>query len=523
MKEYDVIIIGSGFGGSVSALRLSEKGYKVLVLEKGKRYHAKDFPKSNWNLRKFLWFPKLFFYGIQCITFLKNVFVLHGTGVGGGSLVYANTLLVPPDKAFKDKRWIGDGWKKKLMPFYDIAKKMLGANEAKFLGESDYLIKDIADDLGRGDTFCKVNVGVFFDSPGKNVKDPYFDGKGPDRKGCILCGECMTGCRHNSKNTLDKNYLYLAEKNGVEITPEREVIYVRKDKEDYIVKCKKSTGVLRKTEFFKANKIIFSGGVMGTVKLLFKCKAKGYLKNLSHQLGNYVRTNSESILGVRSRKIAKEIDLTKGIAISAGFKPDENTHIETCRYGQGHNSMSVLTTHLIARKGFFISFIMWFLKIIFHPIKFIKDTIPYKWSSQTVILLVMQPINNYLKLSYKPRWWRLWSKSMNSDLSDGVPIPSSIESGEKVANMIANKIEGVVTTTYMDSFLSIPTTAHILGGACIGETIDDGVIDDNFEVFNYPGLYVIDGSAVPSNLGVNPSLTITAMAEYAMSKFNNKG
>jgi len=361
-----------------------------------------------------------------------------------------------------------------------------------------------------------------FNPSKKSIKDPYFDNKGPDRNGCILCGECMTGCKHNAKNTLDKNYLYLAEKNGVEIVPEREVVSVIPKNNEYIVKSKKSTGIYSKREDFKAKKIIFSGGVMGTVKLLFKCKSKGYLKNISDQLGNYVRTNSESILGIRSRKLAKEKDLTKGVAISAGFKPDDTTHIETCRYGAGQNSMSLLTTHLIARKGAIVSILSWFFRIISNPVKFIKDTIPYKWSSQTVILLVMQPINNYLKLSYDSRWWRLGFKSMNSNLSDGTPIPSSIESGEKVANMIADKIDGVVTTTYMDSFLSIPTTAHILGGACMGSSIEDGVIDESFEVYNYPGLYVIDGSAVPSNLGVNPSLTITAMAEYAISKFSNK-
>ena len=521
-EKYDVIIIGSGFGGSVSALRLAEKNYKVLVLEKGKRYHTKDFPKTNWNLRKFLWMPKFFLYGIQCITLFKNIFILHGTGVGGGSLVYANTLLIPPDKAFDDKRWMGGGWKEKLSPFYDKAKKMLGATKAPYLGETDYILKKTAEKINKSDSFSTVDVGIFFDKSGEKVKDPYFDGKGPDRNGCVLCGGCMVGCRYNAKNTLDKNYLYLAENLGVQIAPEQEVLSVKEDKNGgYVIAYRKSTGILKRQGKVYARKVIFSGGVMGSVKLLFKCKSMGYLSKISNRLGDYVRTNSESILGIRSRSISKTKDFTKGIAISAGFKPDDKTHIETCRYGKGQNSMSLLTTHLF-NSSKMPGIVKWFLNIIFHPIQFIRDTIPYKWSSQTVILLIMQPINNYLKFSYKRRWWRLGAKSMNSDLSSGDPIPSSIPIGDKIANDIAEDINGVPMSTYMDTFLGIPTTAHILGGASMGEDMSTGVVDERFEVFNYPGLYVIDGSIVPSNLGVNPSLTITALAEYAMSRFPEK-
>ena len=269
----------------------------------------------------------------------------------------------------------------------------------------------------------------------------------------------------------------------------------------------------------KCKKVIFSGGVMGTVKLLLKCKDKKFLPLLSNCLGDYVRTNSESILAVRSHSIDKEKDFTKGVAISSGFMPDEKTHIETCRYGEGQNSMSMLTTHIFNKNSIIPVPLKWFLNILMHPIQFIKDSIPYKWSSQTVILLIMQPISNYLKLSYKTRWWRLWRKSMNSELSSGNPIPSSIPMGEYVANSIAKELKGVPMSSYMDTFFGIPTTAHILGGATMGDSIDTGVVDQHLEIFNYPGLYVIDGSAVPSNLGVNPSLTITALAEYAMSKF----
>lgn len=519
-EEYDVVIIGSGFGGSVSALRLSEKGYKVLVLEKGKRYKTEDFPKTNWNLKRFLWMPSLFLYGIQCITLLKNVFILHGAGVGGGSLVYANTLLVPPDKAFEDNRWIGGGWKERLIPFYEKAKKMLGAIPAEYLGETDHILKTASEQIGKQDSFKKVDVGVFFGKPGETVEDPYFGGHGPKRTGCVLCGGCMVGCRYNAKNTLDKNYLYLAENLGAEISPEKEVLNVQKCADTYIVKYKRSTGVFRRTSSVKAKKVIFSGGVMGSVKLLLKCKDKEYLPLISNCLGDYVRTNSESILGVRSHSVKK--DFTKGIAISAGFMPDDKTHIETCRYGAGQNSMSLLTTHIFNKDTIVPIPIKWIINILLHPIRFIRDSIPYKWSAQTVILLIMQPVSNYLKLSYKSRWWRLWGKSMNSELSSGVPIPSSIPSGEDVANRIAKNIDGVPMSTYMDTFFGIPTTAHILGGATMGESIHSGVVNEYFEIYNYPGLYVIDGSIVPSNLGVNPSLTITALAEYAMSKFPNK-
>ncbi|MBI45238.1 MAG: cholesterol oxidase [Candidatus Marinimicrobia bacterium] len=518
-QNYDVVIIGSGFGGSVSALRLAEKKYKVLVIEKGKRYNSSDFPKTNWNLRKFLWLPKFFLYGIQCITLLKNVFILHGAGVGGGSLVYANTLLVPPDKAFKDKRWIGGQWKEKLTPFYKQAKEMLGATPAPYLGETDYILKDAANRINKSESFSPVDVGIFFNKSNDEVKDPYFQGKGPNRNGCVLCGGCMVGCRYNAKNTLDKNYLYLAENLGVQIAPEKEVVSVKTNKDNgYIVEYKNSTGILKSKGKIYAKKVIFSGGVMGSIKLLFKCKTEGYLSKISDCLGDYVRTNSESILAVRSQSIDKKRDFNKGIAISAGFTPDNKTHIETCRYGKGQNSMSLLTTHLFNTDRI-PGIIKWFFDIIFHPIRFIRDFIPYKWSSQTVILLIMQPISNYLKFSYERRWWRFGGKSINSSLSSGNPIPSSIPIGEEIARDIAKDIKGVPMSSYMDTFFGIPTTAHILGGATMGDNINNGVVDDKFEIFNYPGLYVIDGSVVPSNLGVNPSLTITALAEYAMSKF----
>jgi len=516
--DWDVIIVGSGFGGSVSALRLAEKGYKVLVIEKGKRYETEDFPKTNWNLRKYFWMPRIFLYGIQCITLLKNVFIFHGAGVGGGSLVYANTLLVPPDDAFEDQRWPGRGWKEKLAPFYEKAKFMLGAVPAGYEGETDKILKECADYMGRGSSYKKVDVGIYFGKTGEMAKDPYFDGKGPDRMGCTLCGGCMVGCRYNAKNTLDKNYLYLAEKLGAEIMPEQEVQNIRPLEDGgYQLTIQKSTGIRRLTQKLQADKVILSGGVLGTVKLLLKCRKNGSLKKISTKLGDFVRTNSEAIVGIKLKKTPSE-DFSKGVAISAGFHPDKDTHIETVRYGKGQSIMAFLTTFLPDRKIPLPGFIRWGISVIRSPIQFLANFFPIDWAKKTIILLVMQPVDNYLKLSYKPRWWRLGRFSMNSQTSDGEKIPSHIPIAEKTAETIIKKRKGTVMTTYMDAIFDIPSTAHILGGACMGSDVEAGVIDENFEMFNYPGMYVIDGSVVPSNLGVNPSLTITALAEYAMSR-----
>ena len=518
-SNWDVIIVGSGFGGSVSALRLAEKGYHVLLIEKGKRYRSEDFPKTNWNLRKYFWMPRIFLYGIQCITLLKDVFILHGTGVGGGSLVYANTLLVPPDHAFEDQNWPGSGWKEKLAPFYEIAKQMLGAVPAEYEGATDKILKDCADYMGRGSSYMKVDVGVYFGKPGETADDPFFGGKGPARSGCTLCGGCMVGCRYNAKNTLDKNYLYLAEKLGVEILPEQEVQDIRPLEDGgYQLTIRKSIGLRRPIQKLQAEKVILSGGVMGTVKLLMQCRKKGSLVNISPKLGDFVRTNSEAIIGVKLKKTPQE-DFSKGIAISAGFHPDEKTHIETVRYGKGQTAMALLTTLLSDRKIPLPGLIRWGISVIRAPLQFIANFFPFNWARKTIILLVMQPIDNYLKLNYKPRWWRLGGFSMNSQSSTGEKIPSHIPIGEKTAHTIMSKTGGTILTTYMDSIFDIPTTAHILGGACLGKNKDSGVIDENFEMFNYPGMYIIDGSMVPSNLGVNPSLTITALAEYAMSQF----
>ena len=519
-SDYDIIVIGSGFGGSVSALRLSEKGYKVAVLEKGKRYKAKDFPKSSWNIRKYIWFPHLFLYGIQCISLFRDLFVIHGAGVGGGSLVYANTHLIPPDEAFNHENWGREGWKNRLMPYYQLARKMLGTTPAKTLGKSDYILKESAEEMGKGETFYNVDVGIYFSNKNGWNDDPYFNGDGPKRKGCIHCGECMVGCRHDAKNTLDKNYLYLAEKNGVDIIPEMDAYDITPNDDGYIVKVKRSTGILHPKRIFKCKKVILSGGVMGSVKLLMECKRKGSLQNISSELGNFIRSNSEAILGVKTPKADSE--LTKGIAISAGFHPNKNTHIETFRYGMKQNMMGLLTTQMtdINQKAGLAS---WVLNFIKHPIRNFMYFFPRKWSERGIFLLVMQPLNNYLRFVHERKWWKFGGVSINTKNESKQPIPGRIKIGEELASNIAGKLGGTCSTTYTSAILNIPTTAHILGGARLANSSEDGVINEDLEVFGYKGLYVIDGSSVPANLGVNPSLTITALAEYAMDRFPSKG
>ncbi len=519
---YDVIIIGSGFGGSVSALRMAEKGYRVLVIEKGKRYGAKDFPKSNWNLRKYLWLPSLFLYGIQKLTLLKDVLVLHGTGVGGGSLVYANTHLEPPDSVFTDPRWTDNDWQDRLKPFYHLARKMLGTTPVKTTGESDHLLEQVDAEMNAQKTFYKVDVGIYFGEPELTTRDPYFNGEGPDRTGCTYCGACMTGCPVGAKNTLDQNYLYLAEKLGAHIISEREVTGIIPTTDGYRVTTRKSTGIFHARQTFETGKVILSAGVLGTMALLKKCQQNEWLPELSPQLGKYVRTNSEAILGARVPK-SHPHDLNCGIAISAGFFPDKNTHIETVRFGKGNDALSLLTTPMVSRNGRLPAVIKWIGNLIRHPVKIIRCLNPFGWAASTIILLVMQPVSNHLELQYRKRWWRFGGKSLNSKRETAEKIPSYISVGDEVAKKIADLTNGTPITSLSDVFLNVPTTAHILGGCSLSSSPDNGVVDECGQVFNYPGLFVVDGSIIPVNLGVNPSLTITAMAEYVMSRMERSG
>ncbi len=517
---YDYIIIGSGFGGSVAALRLAEKGYKVAVVEQGKRYRCPDFPKSNWNLRKFLWFPKIGLYGIQALTLLKDVFILHGTGVGGGSLVYANQLLYPPDDVLDDSSWGLDNWRSTILPYYDQARKMLGATPAQELTAADKLLKECATDIGRGDTFHINEVSVYYGEPDLTVPDPYFDGEGPDRTGCIHCGACMTGCRHNAKNTLDKNYLHLAEQLGVEIIPETRITDVIPENGRYRLTAKRVTGFLPRRRTYTTKGVVFAGGVMGTVKLLHQCMSSGSLPDISPQLGNFTRTNSEALLGILAKKT--DVDYSKGLAITSGVYPDENTQIETVRYGKGHDVMGMITTLLVGGGNPWPRPLRFLGNIIRHPLRFLRFLIPFGWARRATILLVMQKIDNYLKLEFKRRWWRLGFRSMNSNWHTDKKVPSYIPVANEFAERMAEKINGRPASCLPEVLFGTSTTAHILGGCVMAESPEKGVIDHNGKIHGYDNLYVMDGSVIPANLGVNPSLTITAVAEYLMEKFPAK-
>jgi cholesterol oxidase len=519
--DFDYIVIGSGFGGSVAALRLAEKGYRVAVIEKGKRYRPEDFPRSNWNLCKFLWLPGLGLYGIQALTLLKDVFVLHGSGVGGGSLVYANQLLIPPDDVLDDPAWGHSNWRETILPYYDKARQMLGATPAKKLTPSDNFLKECAEEIGKAETFHVNEVGIYYGEPDVTVPDPYFQGRGPDRTGCNHCGCCMTGCRYGGKNTLDMNYLFLAERLGAVVIPETEVIDVSQDGNGgYTILTRRVTGIPSPRKTYSSGGVIFAGGVLGSVKLLHQCKSRGSLPTISDQLGNVTRTNSETLLGVVARN--RDIDHSKGIAISSGIYADENTHIETVRYGKGHDAMALLATVLVGGGKPWPRPLRFLGNVIRHPLTFLRLLIPFGWAQRAIVLLVMQKIDNYLKLEYKRRWWRLGRRSMNSDWHTSKKVPSYIPVANDFARRMAAKMNGVPASCLPEVIFDTSSTAHILGGCIMAETPEKGVIDFNGRIHGYDNLYVIDGSIIPANLGVNPSLTITALAEYLMDKFPGK-
>ncbi|MBI3394880.1 MAG: GMC family oxidoreductase [Spirochaetia bacterium] len=518
-EVYDYIIVGSGFGGSVSAMRLAQKGYKVLVIESGKRYNASDFPETNWNVRKFLWMPKIFLYGIQRINLLGHVMILSGAGVGGGSLVYANTLYVPKDKFFHTPTVKAMGGYNGLAPFYQLAQKMLGVVQNKALTEVDSLMKDVAGDFGASDTFTSTPVGVYFGKAGVKTKDPFFMGEGPDRVGCNFCGGCMVGCRFESKNTLDKNYLYFAEKLGAEVLAEHKVIDIFPLSDDgksgYEVTAQKTTGVFGQRVTFKARNMVLSGGVLGTVALLFKMKETGRLPNLSSALGGMVRTNSEAIVGVTSRD--PDADFSKGIAITSSVHPTDDTHIEPVRYSKGSDVMGMLATVLTDGGGRIPRPLRFLMNIVSHPIDFLRTLAPSGFAQKSIILLVMQTVDNSIRLVHKRRWIWPFTKSVTSAHGDGEKIPTYIPVANEFAKKMAAKINGVAQSSFNEVLLDVPTTAHILGGCSIGRTKEEGVIDMQNRVFGYENIIVCDGSMIPANLGVNPSLTITALSERAMS------
>ncbi|MFL0179610.1 GMC oxidoreductase [Mycobacterium sp. SMC-15] len=530
--DYDVLIIGSGFGGSVSALRLTEKGYRVGVLEAGRRYADKDFAKNSWHLREFLWAPKLGCYGIQRIHLLNNVMVLAGAGVGGGSLNYANTLYVPPEPFFADKQWahITD-WHAELMPHYDQAKRMLGVVKNPTFTDADRIVKQVADDMGVGDTFVATPVGVFFgedgaQAPGKTVADPFFGGVGPKRTGCIECGECMTGCRWGAKNTLVKNYLYLAESNGAQVHPMTTVTAFEQGADGLWQVTTVRTGLRarRHRKTFTARHLILAAGTYNTQRLLFKMRDKGKLPKLSDNLGVLTRTNSESIVGAATLNVNPDLDLTHGVAITSSIHPTADTHVEPVRYGKGSNAMGLLQTLMTDGTGPSGTDVPRWKQLLNQgredPRNILRLLNPKDWSERTVIALVMQHLDNSITTFTKRG--KLGLRRYTSKQGHGEPNPSWIPVGNEVTRRIAAKIDGVAGGTWGELF-NIPLTAHFLGGAAIGDSPEHGVIDPYQRVYGYPTLAVMDGAAVSANLGVNPSLSITAQAERAASLWPNKG
>ena len=514
--DYDFIVIGSGFGGSVSALRLVEKGYKVCILEKGRRWKKEDFPKTNWNLKKYLWLPQLGMYGYQMLTQLKHVLIFHGGGVGGGSLVYANQLLIPPDEVFNRPEWGIPDCRDTLMPHYQEARRMLGANPSPQIGAADRCLRQVGIDQRGEDTFHINDVGVFFGEPDKTVADPYFGGEGPERTGCTFCGSCMIGCPVGAKNTLDRNYLYLAEKKGVRIIPDTEVTGVRPLNSGYeITSCSPSGDLPEKR--YTTRGAVFSGGVMGTVKLLLECKHKKMLPNISDQLGNTVRTNSEALMGVKSND--RRTDWNDQIAITSGIYPDETTHVEMVRFNKGSDVLLTLLTLMTGGGGRVPRAVRYLGNVLRHPVRFVSLLWPLGKAASTTVVLVMQTDENYLRLDYKRRWWRLGGHSMNSSLPQGLMRPPAyIPIANEITGRLAEKMKGIPLSSYPEALLNSSTTAHILGGCCMGRTPETGVVGLNGELFGYPNLYVADGSVIAANLGVNPSLTITALSEYIMSQ-----
>jgi cholesterol oxidase len=515
---YDYIVIGSGFGGSVASLRLVEKGYNVLLLEQGKRYNPFDFPKTNWNLPKYLWIPALRFFGFQKLSFYTTASILSGTGVGGGSLVYANTLYIPPDDFFNNPSWkhFGD-WKQILEPFYDKASFMLGRKKYTKLNIEDQVLEEVSKEMNAHDTFETVHVGVNIDGTEEET-DPYFNGLGPLRKGCIECAGCMVGCRENAKNTLDRNYLWFAEKMGLKILPETKAEKISFIDNLYYVETRNVTSFFsRGKETFSAKGIVVASGALGTMELLLKQKYKfTTLSSLSDKLGYELRTNAETLCAV-SGAFEK---LNNGLAITSVFSPDPHTHVEIVKYPDKSNAMKwFFGLSVGGADSSFKRTCMLSLKTLTHPWQLLKTLFNFKWSTRMVIFLVMQTTDNAMKM--------VWGKSilgskMKIDNSGNKKVPAFIPVGQEVMERYARKVTGIPQNILLEVFFNRPTTAHILGGCPMSDTIETGVVDKNLKVHGFPDFYITDGSVIQGNIGVNPSLTITAMAEYCMSKIPQK-
>ncbi|MFI4993468.1 MAG: GMC oxidoreductase [Solirubrobacterales bacterium] len=525
--DFDWLVIGSGFGGSVSALRLSEKGHSVGVLECGRRFADHELPSSTADLKRYFWNPMLGMKGIFRLTTFKDVSVVSGCGVGGGSLGYANTLYVPPAKFFEDRQWADmNDWESALAPHYAEAQRMLGVVQNPHEDPADQLLRELGEELGVSDSYKKTPVGVYFGEPGKTVSDPFFGGEGPDRTGCRMCGRCMVGCPHGSKNTLVKNYLYLAEKRGAHVMAERTVVDVRplgdgSGKDGYEVESVRSGAWLRKDRLIqRARGVVVSAGPLGTNKLLQRCRLNGSLGRISARLGELVRTNSESILTVTVPEDYPD-DLIKRVAITSSIYPDPNTHIETVTYGDDGDSMHRLYTLLVGDGTRLTRPLKLLAQILLHPKRLAQVLFPKHWSRRTIIILVMQTLDNAIALRpHKGPFGTFWLKT---EQDPEKPIPTFIPIANQAAEWFAKRTGGVAQSSVTEALFNIPTTAHILGGAVIAPDPERGVIDARQCVYGYENLLVCDGSAIPANVGVNPSLTITALAEHAMSHVPEAG
>ena len=526
--DSDWLVIGSGFGGSTSALRLAEKGYSVTVLECGRRFADEDHASSTWQLRRYFWAPRLGLRGIFRLSLFRDIFIASGAGVGGGSLGYANTLYVPTSSDFyEDPQWKDLGaWRTELATHYETAKYMLGVETYHPKGPADALLERYATELGVGHTFTMTPVGVFLGEPGVEVDDPYFGGKGPRRAGCQRCGHCMIGCRYNAKNTLVKNYLYLAEAAGAQVHAEREVVDITPLNEAGVPDRAASGahGYLVRTEYpgawlrrrpreYRARNVIVAAGALGSTKLLHRCRLDGGLERLSDRVGALVRTNSESILAVTG---PRDADFSGSVAISSSIYPDEHTHIEPVTYGNGGGALAMLST-LLTGNGTRVTRPLKFLgQVVRHPLRFVRMLWPAGWSRRTFLVLVMQSHPNAIELAARKRWFRRGVKVRTRQDAEH-PNPTYIPGANDAAARIAQYIGGVAQSSVLEALFNIPTTAHLLGGATIGSDAAHGVIDLQHRAFGYEGLLVIDGSSIPANVGVNPSLTITALAERAMT------
>jgi cholesterol oxidase len=527
----DYVVVGSGFGGSVCALRLAEKGYGVLVLERGRRFEDDEYALSTWDVRRYLWAPAFGCYGILQVSPFRDVVVLHGAGVGGGSLGYAGVLMEPDERTFATPAWNTPiDWRARLAPHFETARRMLGVAPNPRLGPADHALREIAAALGRGASFRPTRVGVFFGEPGREgavVPDPYFGGEGPARAGCIHCGACMVGCRHNAKNTLVKNYLFLAERRGVEVREGCEVTDVRPlpegqaDGARYEVVYRRSIGLLGRlllpSRRVRTRGVVLAAGALGTMRLLFRCRdVTRSLPRLSPRLGERVRTNSESILGSSARGTA--VDYSKGVAITSIIEADEVTTVEPVRYPAGSSMMRLLSFPMIPAGSVALRVARSLVELLRRPRDFWETHLRPRWAERTTVVLVMQNVDHRIRMALGRSPLTLWRRGLVSSRAAGEGVPARIEIGREVARRFAGRTDGVPGGSLNEELFGVPMTAHILGGCPVGATSDEGVVSDRFEVHGYPGLLVVDGSVMPANPGVNPSLTITAVAEYAMSR-----